>query len=30
VSVVFTAVWTSLYLDLAGHGTHLPETATSH
>jgi hypothetical protein len=30
VSVVFTAVWTSLYLDLAGHGTHLTETAASH
>jgi hypothetical protein len=30
VSVVFTATWTSLYLDLAGPRAHLPETPASH
>lgn len=30
VSVVFTAAWTALYLDLAGPRVHLPETAASH
>jgi hypothetical protein len=30
VSVVFTAAWTALYLDLAASRTHLPEVAASH
>lgn len=30
VSVVFTATWTALYLDLAGHGAHALETPASH
>jgi hypothetical protein len=30
VSVVFTAAWTALYLDLAGPRAHVPETPASH